>query len=366
MGAFVPGLELARSFYVEAVRPILREHFPSFRYAAALIGPGSEVLGFDSPRSMDHHWGPRVMLFAPDADAQRHGDDVREQLATRLPASFRGIPTNFGPPDEHGVRLLEPADGPPIAHRVDVIAIDAYIQETLGFDPRAGMSTGDWLFTPSQRLLELTGGEVFDDCERTLAPVREALRWYPHDVWLFAIARQWQRISQEEAFVGRCAESGDELGARLTAARIVRDLMRLCLLFERQYAPYGKWLGSAFRRLTCAADLAPLLETLAAREYGEIDAALVNACERVAAMHNALGITRPVDHHARPYHGRPYLVLHAERFAAATLDALGPDFRVSVEHVPGTIDQMVDNTDALTSVVRWRALREAYYPRAAT
>ena len=49
---FVPGLELARSFFTDVVRPILREHFPRFNYAAALIGPGS-ARGANRARAVD-------------------------------------------------------------------------------------------------------------------------------------------------------------------------------------------------------------------------------------------------------------------------------------------------------------------------
>jgi len=57
---FIPGLELSRRFYWEAVRPVLDAEFPGLRHSAALIGTGSEVLGFDTPMSSDHHWGPRT------------------------------------------------------------------------------------------------------------------------------------------------------------------------------------------------------------------------------------------------------------------------------------------------------------------
>ncbi len=55
--AFMPGIELSKVLYEEAVRPILRGLFPGLRYAAARVGAGSEVLGFDTPRSADHEWG---------------------------------------------------------------------------------------------------------------------------------------------------------------------------------------------------------------------------------------------------------------------------------------------------------------------
>ncbi len=60
--------------------------------------------------------------------------------------------------------------------------------------------------------------------------------------------------------MGRTAEKGDELGSQLVAARIVRDLVRLCFLLERRYPPYMKWLGSAFARLESAADIGPALD----------------------------------------------------------------------------------------------------------
>ena len=68
MPDFVSGIVLARQFYREAVRPILDEALPGLAHAAGLIGFGSEVLGFDTPVSVDHHWGPRVLLFLGDED----------------------------------------------------------------------------------------------------------------------------------------------------------------------------------------------------------------------------------------------------------------------------------------------------------
>src|SRR5581483_7403542 len=101
----------------------------------------------------------------------------------------------------------------------------------------------DWLSFPQQELLCLTAGEVFYDGLCEVEKIRRKLAYYPHDVWLYLLACQWTRIAQEEAFVGRCGEAGDELGSRVTAARLVRDLMRLCFLFEKRYTPYTKWLG---------------------------------------------------------------------------------------------------------------------------
>lgn len=60
MPDFIQGLELAGSFYLEAVRPLLQSNLPGLQYSAALLGSGSEVLGFDTEMSTDHHWGPAL------------------------------------------------------------------------------------------------------------------------------------------------------------------------------------------------------------------------------------------------------------------------------------------------------------------
>jgi hypothetical protein len=51
MGENVPGLELSEGFYREAVAPLLPADLP---HSAALLGSGSEVLGFDDEMSRDH------------------------------------------------------------------------------------------------------------------------------------------------------------------------------------------------------------------------------------------------------------------------------------------------------------------------
>ncbi len=122
---FVPGLELARRFYEEAVRPVLDERFSELRYSAALIGPGSEVLGYDTPMSTDHHWGPRAMLFVADDQLPRMAEEITEVFRHNLPSTFLGYSTHFAPPDplDNGTQELLPATDGPINHRVEVIGL---------------------------------------------------------------------------------------------------------------------------------------------------------------------------------------------------------------------------------------------------
>src|SRR3712207_7608497 len=93
MPQFIPGIELSRRFYFEAIRPILDRHYPGLPHAAAHLGSGSDVLGFDTPMSTDHGWGPAVLIFLRDEDAALAGS-IREVMAQRLPLHFLGYPVN--------------------------------------------------------------------------------------------------------------------------------------------------------------------------------------------------------------------------------------------------------------------------------
>ena len=74
---FIPGLKLGELFYKEVISPILKADFPELKYSAALIGEGSEILGYDTAQSTDHCWGPRTMLFFSDEDYEKVGKKVR-------------------------------------------------------------------------------------------------------------------------------------------------------------------------------------------------------------------------------------------------------------------------------------------------
>ncbi|RII12414.1 hypothetical protein DSC45_26475 [Streptomyces sp. YIM 130001] len=357
---FVPGLELSRLFYLEAVRPLVAAAAPGIPHCAARLGDGSEVLGHDTPRSADHEWGPRLQLFLSAADLEQYGARIDALLADQLPKRFRGYPTHFASTDDAGIGVMRETDGP-VRHRIEISEPAAWFTGRLGFDPTRGITNADWLATPDQRLAEATSGTVFHDGLGTPTAARTALAWYPRDLWLYVLACQWQRVSQEEAFVGRCGEVGDELGAAVVAARLVRDLMRLCLLMERHYPPYSKWLGSAFARTRIATALTShLVATVAATDRERRERHLARAFETVATAHNRLELTDPVDPSTRPYHSRPYRVLHAERFASA-LTARIEDPALRALPPTGTVDQFVDNTDVLTRPTRARTVVNALY-----
>lgn len=334
MPDFVPARRLSAAFHAEVLTPLLY----GIRHAAALFGPGSDVLGYDDPTSTDHGWGPRMHVFVAGADVAR----AQVIIETGLPATFREWPVRFG------------SDRVPISHHVRVGTLESWLRHHLGLDPRIIMTAQDWLAIPQQILLEVSAGAVFADPAGELHDVQARLAWFPPDIHRYLLACQWTRIAEEEAFVGRTGQVGDELGARIVTARLVRELMRLAFLLGRRYWPYTKWFGTAFAALPIATRLGPpLRRALAADDAFMREDALVEAYGVVAAAHNAAGLTEHVDEAIRPYFDRPFLVLKADRFAGACRAAIADPALRALPSV-GSVDQIVDSTDVLTSVERAR------------
>lgn len=365
MPEFIPGLQLSEAFYHEAVRPVLDAHFPGLAHSAALIGSGSEVLGFDTPMSTDHHWGPRVLLFLNEVDYDRYKQPIHEALGNELPFTFHDYSTHFGAPnpDDNGVQLLQETATRPINHRVDIVTIKAFFKGIFDLDIEQPIEAADWLTIPSQKLRTITAGAVYHD-GIGLEAIRQRFQYYPQDVWLYMLVAGWTRIGQEEHFVGRTGYVGDDLGSQVIAARLVRDLMRLCFLMEKQYAPYPKWFGTAFSKLKCAEQLTSIFRwVILAESWREREKSLSQAYEIVAEMHNALGITEALPTQVSNFWGRPFKVIHAERFA----DAIKAKIRdETVRRIPvdiGSIDQFSDSTDLVEHTELRGRLKTLYAAR---
>jgi hypothetical protein len=309
---------------------------------------------------MDHDWGPRLTLYLSEEDYGRYRDEVDTTLSRELPLEIYGFPTRF---NLHSDQTTVMAEGThdSLRHMVTICTIRSFFTDYLRYDPKCEPGLVDWMTWPQQNLRTISSGRVFHDGLGRLETIRSWLRYYPHDVWLYLLAGQWRRISQEEPFMARCGDVGDELGARLIAARLVVELMRLCFLLERQYAPYSKWFGTAFAQLACAERLAPVFDrVLEATHWQEREAHLSDAYQILAEMHNALQITDPLSTIVSRFHERPYLVIHSDRFVEAIRSAITDERVRSLPVHLGSIDQFVDSTDVLSNPQRFDQLKSMY------
>jgi len=344
---FVTGLDLAESFYREVVRPLI-----GVAHTACLIGEGSEVLGFDTERSTDHEWGPRVQVFVEPGDVEA----VRARITAGLPEQHRGYPTRWfslatGQVDDH----------------VEVDTVDGWLGRRLPTIPTGLPDAADWLTTPQQHLLQLTRGRVFGDELGGLTRLRERYAWYPRDVWRWIVAAQWRLIGTTEPLLGRVVETGDERGARLLTGRLCRLIMEMVHLQERAYWPYDKWFGHSFAGLASARTLGPLLgaaldETPSLRADAPIHRALLELAER----HNDLGLSEPVVPAVTDFAVhindamRPYPVLTSDRLVESTVDAI-TDVALKEFPLVGSVDQLTHADDLLINFSSWPgALTQTY------
>lgn len=228
----------------------------------------------------------------------------------------------------------------------------------MDFDIVREIEPADWLTFPERKLRSITGSEnVFHD-EIGMRDTLARFRYYPHDVWLYLLASGWNRIGQEEHLMGRAGLAGDEIGSALIAARLVRDIMRLCFLMERTYAPYAKWFGRAFEDLRCSGSLTPHLKAvLASTTWPERERHLIPAYEVIAEMHNDLGISQLLPAKCENFFGRPFKVIELTGGFAKTIAGRITDpavKKIAERGLIGSIDQFSDSTD-FVSRSKWRS-----------
>ncbi|MBM7797140.1 hypothetical protein JOE57_000061 [Microlunatus panaciterrae] len=261
------------------------------------------MLGFDDTMSTDHDWTARVVLHLDNADSEIVGT-LQEELAGSMPPRYGGVPTN-----------------------VEVATVADYFQTQLGLDISQQWDAYDWISLAEHRLCEITSGAVFHD-EVGLHDIRKRLSYYPRDVWYYLLGAAWWRVHPELNLVGRTGYVGDDVGSSLIAAEMVSALMHLSFLIERRYAPYRKWLGTAFARLQIASNLLPKLQqVLRSQTWQEREQALTAAYSIVAEACNDLRLTDAVPlKHTRMWQ-RPFTVSWADFPTALTAQIQDPTTR---------------------------------------
>lgn len=356
-GDDLSGLELARLFFHEAVAPVVARVAPALRYTAGRIGDRSDAFGFDDAISRDHGWGPGCTLLLDPAAFDDVAPRLDAALRGELPLQFRGYPTSYS-----GM-YLAPVAAPPIEHGVELTSPEQFTRRYLQMASVRELRAIDWLVANEQKLLEVTSGELFRD-DLGFAATRVLLARYPDDIRLHLIAVEWMKINDEQAFPGRAGSRGDEAGSAIIAARLAESAMRLGFYLERVYAPYGKWFGTAFRRLACGPALyEPLAAMLAAPDWEHRDRAWAETLRRLIAVHERAGLLAPGRYQPVPvYVGRPGTGLAGVDRGVPSMANLIDEIRAHIRDpdvlaIPprvGSINQLLAARDLDDDPARWR------------
>jgi hypothetical protein len=325
----ITGVQLAAAFHRDVVRPLL----PSIGYAAARLGSGSDVLGYDDAVSRDHDWGCRLTLLV-DESSSAVIPEIQRVLAERLPHEYAGHPVRFPVTWDQTE-----------THNVEVATVHGFAASRLGVRPP--LDGLDWLTVTGQGVLEVVGGPVFHDETAELGPLRAALQWYPPDVDRFAVACLWSQVAQRMHMVGRTAVRGQDLQSRLLCAQIAGKLTHLAFLVHRQWMPYAKWREARLRTLPDAGQLCELL-TLAVvgNPWQEREQAIADAAEALLDVQRARGLPAPEQAVGR-FFDRPFRTVNESVVRLLMADVA--DDRLHKLPSVGGADQWIDSDEVLSN-----------------
>ncbi|WP_062076976.1 DUF4037 domain-containing protein [Demequina globuliformis] len=239
----VPGLVLARRYWLAHGKPLLDAEFPEYagRIAAGLVGHGSECYGFDDAVSADHDFGVGFCWWLTAGDHAKIGRSLQDAYDS-LPRTFEGYP----------VRPALAAHG---QRRCGVFEIGEFFASLTGMEAAPSASEPHlWMALDEPTLAAATNGEVFADPHGAFGAARGAFLRMPRDVWLTHVSRRIAMMSQAGQYnVPRMLGRGDGEAAWLAVGEFVRAAASVTYLLNKPaqvgYLPYYKWQFAALRRL---------------------------------------------------------------------------------------------------------------------
>lgn len=294
------GMELAREFYEQAGRPMLRQKYPEYadRIAAGLVGEGSECLGFDDAFSVDHDFGPGFCLWLTREDYQAIGSRLQADYQA-LAARWPGAPARNVTPEG--------------TNRVGVMEIDEFFRRFTGHThaPKADswQDIMTWNAIPTERLASAVNGQVFEDPLGEFTRRREEFARYPEPVRLCRLGQALGRMAQAGQYNyprAKKRQDADMLYACL--AEFVSAAQETAYLLDETYMPFYKWRARGMARLEHAGSLIPLLHRLMERPAadGQAEETIEAVCACIAAELKRQGLANAEDTFLE-YHKREIL-----------------------------------------------------------
>lgn len=252
-----------------------------------------------------------------------------DTFSREFPYTYKGFSVNFTEPDpnDNGVRHAKMISEGLVSPLVFIYTLNEYLTWYLGSSDFDHLTNLDWISFSEHRLLALTSGMIFVDGLNIKEKLNK-LKYYPENVKLYLMASNWSIIAEEQAFIKRCSDVGDEIGSILACSRIADRLMRLSFLYCKKYAPYSKWYGTAFERLPINDNIKnSIYNAITANNITDRENNIVNAQKLLADLHNQLKITDYIDVQIQLYFGRNIKVIFADKIVDAIMKKLeGTEF----------------------------------------
>ena len=152
----------------------------------------------------------------------------------------------------------------------------------------------------------------------------------------------------------------DVLGGQIETSRLIRYVMVLGFILEKQYTPYPKWFGTAFSKLSIAQSISPLLiQTLNERDFKKRDKLLCESYLMLVDAQNSLGFMEPLELSAQPFFSRPISVIDVHKIIESLKKHISPPLG-EIKYLLGSLDQLIDYPSLLSDGDYFKKLKTLF------
>ena len=193
------------------------------RICLALVGVGSECLGFDDEISEDHDFSSRCQLFLDDSDYKTYKSNLESSLKIFC-KDLESLASNLKDIN------------------VEIMPISNFYKYYTLFE-NGPKTESEYRKVPMDLLCVATNGKVFSDNLGKLSEIRNRLlNFYPEDIRLKKIAFQLNKMAQSGQYnYSRMIKRGDTVAANIAQGEFVKHYLEFVHLLNKKYMPFYKW-----------------------------------------------------------------------------------------------------------------------------
>ena len=193
------------------------------RICLALVGVGSECLGFDDEISEDHDFSSRCQLFLDDSDYKTYKSDLESSLKIFC-KDLESLTSNLKDVN------------------IEIMPISNFYKYYTLFE-NGPKTESEYRKVPMDLLCVATNGKVFLDNLGKFSEIRNRLlNFYPEDIRLKKIAFQLNKMAQSGQYnYSRMIKRGDTVAANIAQGEFVKHYLEFVHLLNKKYMPFYKW-----------------------------------------------------------------------------------------------------------------------------
>lgn len=244
------------------------------RICLALVGVGSECLGFDDEISEDHDFSSRCQIFLDDSDYKTYKSDLESSLKIFC-KDLESLTSNLKDIN------------------VEIMSIPNFYKYYTLFE-NGPKTESEYRKVPMDLLCVATNGKVFLDNLGKFSEIRNRLlNFYPEDIRLKKIAFQLNKMAQSGQYnYSRMIKRGDTVAANIAQGEFVKHYLEFVHLLNKKYMPFYKWSYRSACSLEILGNFThDNLKKLSEASISEKESLIEEICSTVVNTLNELGLS---------------------------------------------------------------------------